>query len=216
MEAQLARTKLQSQKIQSYVYDENMISMMPVYDLALGGIRLKVKDSDLDQASKILGLKTRGNFWVPTKMFFFTYIFSDILLSLLMIPLAALLYYVSVLVFEPFDGNFFECFSAILLGTYTFAYSEKVASSNLTWVKKWAGPNSDKAKMRKTIRLSGTLIFCIGIILTYHSHFWFSLPTVFWCIFSLAVWQLFFTFISSAKFSAYMEKFVAWARKSRH
>lgn len=75
MEAQLARTKLQSQKIESYVFDENMISMMPVYDLALGGVRLKVGEIDLDEASKVLGELNRGNFWAPRKMVFFTIYF---------------------------------------------------------------------------------------------------------------------------------------------
>jgi hypothetical protein len=216
MEAQLARTKLQSRKIQSYVFDENMISMMPVYDLAWGGVRLAVKDSDLVQASKILGLKTRGNFWVPTKMFFFTYVFSEYLLGILIIPVGVLLYFISVLVFGPIDGNFLVCFNAIFFGAYSLAYSGKVAGSILTWVNKRSGPGNVKAGICKAIRCLGALAFCIGIILTYHNTYWFSAPIVFWLIFSLAAWKYFFDFISSAKFSAYVKKFIAWLRKLRY
>src|SRR5580698_7627577 len=76
MEAHLASTKLQSRKIKSYVFDENLISLMPVYDIGLGGVRLKVKENDLDKASKLLGEKVRGSFWAPKPLVLATHLFS--------------------------------------------------------------------------------------------------------------------------------------------
>jgi hypothetical protein len=54
MEAQLARTKLESEGIEAYVADEHMMSINPMYDFALGGVRLQTKSSDAEKALKIL------------------------------------------------------------------------------------------------------------------------------------------------------------------
>jgi hypothetical protein len=212
MEAQLARTKLQSRKIQSYVFDENMICMMPAYDLALGGVRLTVKKSDLDQASEILGMKTRGDFWVPRKAFFFTYLFSPSLLGVLMIPIGVLAYLLRVFIVGSIDISFFMCFSAILFGVISFAYSERVAKVNSGWVTKWSGTSVKKTSIKKIVRYLGVFVFGFGIILSFNNIFWFSVPLIFWCLFSLATWVLFFIFISNPKFAALMKRFNAWSK----
>ncbi|HTA77882.1 MAG TPA: DUF2007 domain-containing protein [bacterium] len=54
MEAQLARTKLESEDIEAYVADEHMMSINPMYDFALGGVRVQTKRSDAERALKIL------------------------------------------------------------------------------------------------------------------------------------------------------------------
>jgi len=54
MEAQLARTKLESEGIEAYVADEHMMSINPMYDFALGGVRLQTKSSEAERALKIL------------------------------------------------------------------------------------------------------------------------------------------------------------------
>ena len=215
MEAQLARTKLESRKIKSYVLDENMICMAPLYDIALGGVRLIVRDSDLVKATKILGLKSRGNFWVPRKLFFFTYVFSEYLLAILFILLGALLYLLRDFVIGSFDKSLFMCVNSILFGTYTFLYSEKILKNNSAWVSKWYRANLDRTAALKGVRYLGVFVFSVGIVLTFKNDFWFSAPIIFWCIFSLATWQLFFYFISNDKFAALMKKLVvSWMKMS--
>jgi hypothetical protein len=54
MEAQLARTKLESEGIEAYLADEHMMSINPMYDFALGGVRLQTKSTDAEKALKIL------------------------------------------------------------------------------------------------------------------------------------------------------------------
>jgi len=186
---------------------------MPVYDIALGGVRLAVRRRDLDRAARVLGLKSRGNFWVPTKKFFFTYIFSEYVFGILIIPIGFLAYFISILVFGPLDRNLFMCFNALLFGFFSLTYSEKTADSILTWVPKQPGFSHDKASIRKAILCLGLLALCLGIIPAYHVHFWFSAPIVFWFLFSLAAWKLFFSYISSAGFSTSMKRFIAWKKK---
>lgn len=212
MEAQLACTKLQSQKIKSYVFDENMICMMPAYDLALGGVRLQVEKKDLEQASKILGDKTRGNFWAPRKMFFFTYFLSPYLFGLLMIPLGVLAYLLRGLIVGSIDKNFFLCLNAILFGAISFAYSERVVKTNSDWVAKWSGTSVNETAIRKVVRYLGVFAFGVGIIMIFNNHFWFSVPTPFWCVFSIAAWLFFFVCISSAKFATYAKRFNTWSK----
>lgn len=62
IEAHLARTKLESEGIEAFVADEHMISINPVYDLALGGVKLQIKYSDVERAQKSLGDSSNGSF----------------------------------------------------------------------------------------------------------------------------------------------------------
>ncbi len=84
IEAHLARTKLESEGIQAFVGDEHMISIDPFYDMALGGVKLRVRAADEEKAAKILGIQSQGSVYVPPYGFassvllflLFTYLFS--------------------------------------------------------------------------------------------------------------------------------------------
>ncbi len=212
MEAQLASTKLQSRKIKSYVFDENMICLNPAYDLALGGVRLQVEEKDLDQASKILGEKSGGNFWAPRKMFLFTYVFSPYIVGVLLVPIGILAYLLRGFIVGSIDMSFFMCLNAILFGIISFAYSERVAKTNTKWMADWSGTQIQVNMFIKSLRYLGIFVFGIGIILTYNNSFWFSIPTLFWCLLSLAIWMFFFIFISNPKFAALMKRLNAWSK----
>lgn len=57
IQAQLARTILESVGIESYVLDENVVALNPGYNYAFGGVRLQVRKSESRQASIALGIK---------------------------------------------------------------------------------------------------------------------------------------------------------------
>lgn len=59
-EAYLAKTKLESEDIESYVADEHMIAINPGYNIAFGGVRLKVKKSEAARALEVLGIETES------------------------------------------------------------------------------------------------------------------------------------------------------------
>src|SRR5579872_7326377 len=54
MEAHLAQTKLESEGIEAYIADEHMVSINPGYDIAFGGVKLRVKKSELGRANQVL------------------------------------------------------------------------------------------------------------------------------------------------------------------
>lgn len=54
LQAHLVRTKLESEGIQCFLHDENIVSIMPIYDVLVGGIKLKVKKEQLQEAQAIL------------------------------------------------------------------------------------------------------------------------------------------------------------------
>lgn len=54
VQAHLVRTKLESEGIRCFLHDENIVSIMPMYDVLVGGIKLKVKKEQLDEAQAIL------------------------------------------------------------------------------------------------------------------------------------------------------------------
>jgi len=57
-EAYIFKTKLESQGIQSYVADEYIVTMMWLYSLAVGGVKLKVRASDEAKAIEIISQET--------------------------------------------------------------------------------------------------------------------------------------------------------------
>jgi hypothetical protein len=57
IEAYLGLTKLEAEGIEAYVADEHMVSINPGYDIAFGGVKLKVKKSDTDKAIQLLDLR---------------------------------------------------------------------------------------------------------------------------------------------------------------
>lgn len=54
IEAHLHRTKLESEGIHSFVTDEYMVTTQWLYSTALGGVKLWVRESDVEKAQQIL------------------------------------------------------------------------------------------------------------------------------------------------------------------
>jgi hypothetical protein len=57
IDAQFAQMKLESEDIESYLADENVILMYPLYSPAVGGIKIQVKSSDAVRAREVLAMK---------------------------------------------------------------------------------------------------------------------------------------------------------------
>ena len=53
VEAHLLKSKLESEDIPCFIFDENISSVMPLYSLATGGIKLKVREENLEAAQTI-------------------------------------------------------------------------------------------------------------------------------------------------------------------
>lgn len=54
MLAHIVRTRLEDNGIACFIADENMIGLNPVYNTALGGIKLKIFERDLEKCRAIL------------------------------------------------------------------------------------------------------------------------------------------------------------------
>ena len=54
IEAHLLKSKLESENILCYLFDENIVGLNPLYNITVGGIKLKVNEFDLDKASIII------------------------------------------------------------------------------------------------------------------------------------------------------------------
>lgn len=54
IEAHILRTRLENDGIPCYLFDEHSVTINPLYNVTLGGIKLKVNSSDFDEASQIL------------------------------------------------------------------------------------------------------------------------------------------------------------------
>lgn len=54
IEAHLIRSKLESKNITCYLFDENIVGLNPLYNISVGGIKLKIKNSDAEKANKII------------------------------------------------------------------------------------------------------------------------------------------------------------------
>lgn len=53
-ECHVYRMKLENEGIECFLFDEEMVTINPLINLALGGVKLKVKSTDLVQANEIL------------------------------------------------------------------------------------------------------------------------------------------------------------------
>jgi hypothetical protein len=160
---------------------------MPVYDLMLGGIRLKVRDSDAEQATKILG-KVRGSFWAPSPKVLLTHVMAGFLFSFSLAVLGFFVY----LFLGPMDKNLIMSINGILFGVCSFAWCRRVAHSNSDWIYKWSGFRLKEASTVKIIMSMGIFGFVVGIYLILHHDFWFSVPTIVWSLLSPIVWVFFF------------------------
>lgn len=56
IEAHLVKSKLESEGIVCFLFDENMVSINPLYSIMVGGIKLKVADTDLEEALMIMDI----------------------------------------------------------------------------------------------------------------------------------------------------------------
>lgn len=54
IDAHLLRSKLESEGIECFIHDENLIQLNPFYNVLLGGIKLKVKEEDFTRAQGIM------------------------------------------------------------------------------------------------------------------------------------------------------------------
>jgi predicted Zn-ribbon and HTH transcriptional regulator len=65
-EAHLYKTKLESEGIDAFVADEHMVQANWLYSLAIGGVRLQVKESEAEEALSILrGISTNAHEETP-------------------------------------------------------------------------------------------------------------------------------------------------------
>lgn len=53
-EAHLIKGLLNSEEIESFLFDENTVATNPLYNITVGGIKLKVKEEDYDRAMEII------------------------------------------------------------------------------------------------------------------------------------------------------------------
>ena len=56
IETHLLKCKLESEGVKCYIFDENMVSLNPLYNITVGGIKLKINEIDLNKASEIIKL----------------------------------------------------------------------------------------------------------------------------------------------------------------
>ncbi|MNE14291.1 hypothetical protein D3C80_1071640 [compost metagenome] len=54
IEAHILKTKLESEGIPAIVVDENVMTLNPFYNIAVGGVKLQIRDEDFEKANAIL------------------------------------------------------------------------------------------------------------------------------------------------------------------
>lgn len=54
IEAHILRNSLEAEGIQCFIQDENIVTVNPLYNFAVGGVKLKVREDDLESARMIL------------------------------------------------------------------------------------------------------------------------------------------------------------------
>ena len=53
-EAYVVKSKLESEDIRCYIFDDNVIGLNPLYNISVGGVKLKVNSFDLEHAERII------------------------------------------------------------------------------------------------------------------------------------------------------------------
>lgn len=53
-EAHILKSRLENDGIKCFIHDENMVSLNPLYNVTLGGIKLKVEEHDVKKAKTII------------------------------------------------------------------------------------------------------------------------------------------------------------------
>ncbi|ADY50878.1 hypothetical protein Pedsa_0293 [Pseudopedobacter saltans DSM 12145] len=54
IEAHILKSRLESEGIDCFIFDDHMVSLNPLYNVTLGGIKLKVGGSDVERANTII------------------------------------------------------------------------------------------------------------------------------------------------------------------
>jgi hypothetical protein len=54
IEAEMLKAKFASEGIDSYLFDENITTLMPHLNLAIGGIKLKIDERDFNKATQLI------------------------------------------------------------------------------------------------------------------------------------------------------------------
>lgn len=54
IDAHILKARLEDEGIECFIYDENIVTVNPLYTLAVGGIKLKINESDIEKANSIL------------------------------------------------------------------------------------------------------------------------------------------------------------------
>ena len=54
IDAHLAKSKLLSEGIEVFIFDENIVSLIPLYNITVGGIKVKVKSAEAEKAHHVL------------------------------------------------------------------------------------------------------------------------------------------------------------------
>jgi hypothetical protein len=54
VQAHILKGRLESDGIESYIFDENIVILNPLYNNLIGGIKLKIRESDLPEATAII------------------------------------------------------------------------------------------------------------------------------------------------------------------
>lgn len=54
IEAHIVRAKFKSEQLVCFLFDENIVGVNPLYNISVGGIKLKVKKSDMEKAIVII------------------------------------------------------------------------------------------------------------------------------------------------------------------
>lgn len=54
IDAHLLRTRIESEGVNCFLFDENIVGLNPLYNVMVGGIKLKIKEDDVDRVKAIL------------------------------------------------------------------------------------------------------------------------------------------------------------------
>ena len=74
VEAHILKSRLESEGIHCYLFDENIVTLNPLYNQMTGGIKLNIMESDISKANEILTeiektplqMKMMSKLYVPT------------------------------------------------------------------------------------------------------------------------------------------------------
>lgn len=61
IDAHLMKSKLESEGISCFMFDENVVGLNPLYNMAVGGIKLKVIEADVNKAITIIEEMTNSS-----------------------------------------------------------------------------------------------------------------------------------------------------------